>query len=300
MPWQVSPVRYRIKFRPPLLKLANQTLSFDTPMVMGVLNVTPDSFSDGGKYVDRAKALDHALEMIQYGAAIIDVGGESTRPGSVRPSVDEEIDRVAPMIEAIAKRSNVVISVDTSRPAVMNAAVSAGAQIVNDVRGLREPDAIAMCAKLKVAVVIMHMQGEPATMQKNPTYQQVGPEVKAYLLSQTQACLAAGISQESILWDPGFGFGKTFLHNQTLFNYLPTLAQGGYPLLVGVSRKSWVGHLLNEPDPLKRVSGSVALGLLACQKGAVILRVHDVKETCDALSILTQISGINSSNLVKN
>ena len=252
---------------------------------MGVLNVTPDSFSDGGEFVDPDRAVRHALAMVEAGAAIIDVGGESTRPGSLRPSAEEECQRVVPVIEKLKAASNVIISVDTSEPLVMAQAAQAGAEIVNDVRGLCVADAMETCAAHHLAVAIMHMQGEPNTMQHNPHYADVVTEVLYYLKAQTARSVAAGISADSILWDPGFGFGKTFEHNRQLFKHLPRFAQQGVPLLVGVSRKSWVGHLTQQNDPKHRLSGSVALAAVAGLWGAAILRAHDVRETVDALKI---------------
>jgi len=273
-----------------VLKLGERVLSLDTPVIMGVLNVTPDSFSDGGLYTHAEAALKHAQTLVAEGARIIDVGGESTRPGATRPALATELARVVPVIELLAQHLDVIISVDTSRAEVMRAAVQAGACLVNDVRGFREPHTLTTCAALNVGVAIMHMQGEPSNMQINPRYAQVGPEVAAYLAQQTQACLAAGIAPESILWDPGFGFGKTHAHNAELFAYLPTLAQAPYPLLIGVSRKSWVGHLTAETEPQNRVSGSVALALLACQRGARVIRTHDVKATAQALRVYNALA----------
>lgn len=266
-------------------------LQSPAPLVMGILNVTPDSFSDGGMFVGKAAAIKHAQEMLNQGAVIIDVGGESTRPGADAVSVDEELQRTIPVIEALAADTNAIISIDTSKPEVMQAAVAAGASIINDVRALREPGALEMAAKLGVHACLMHMQGQPRTMQHEPTYVNVVNEVKAFLKERIKACRAAGINQEQIIIDPGFGFGKTLEHNLTLFNHLGDFHELDAALLVGVSRKSMIGMLLNRPVE-ERLAASVAMAGLATWLGAKILRVHDVKETVDAVRMIQAIKEV--------
>jgi dihydropteroate synthase len=251
---------------------------------MGVLNVTPDSFSDGGRYVDPAAALAHARRMVEEGAAIVDVGGESTRPGSRAPSVEEELRRVVPVVRAIAADLDVVVSVDTSRPEVIRAAVGAGAGLVNDVRGLRNPAALAAAAEAGAAVCVMHMQGEPATMQDNPQYGDVVAEVRDWLAARVAACRSAGIAGDAIAVDPGFGFGKRLEHNLALLDALESFAALGAPLLVGLSRKSMVGAITGRP-PGERLAGSLALAAIAASRGAAIVRAHDVGPTVDAVKI---------------
>jgi dihydropteroate synthase len=254
---------------------------------MGVLNVTPDSFSDGGAWTEPGSALQYAREMAEAGASIIDVGGESTRPGSKAVSEAEEIRRVIPIIEAI-RGSTPAISVDTSKPAVMAAAVAAGATMINDVMALRAPGALDTAAGLGVRVCLMHMQGDPRTMQTAPRYDDVVAEVEAFLLERAAACLSAGIARESIVLDPGFGFGKTLEHNLTLVRALPRLAGHGYCLLAGLSRKSMLATITGR-DVDERLAGSLALALVAAQGGASILRVHDVGETLDVLRVLETV-----------
>ena len=251
---------------------------------MGVLNVTPDSFSDGGRYASAQAAIEQGLLMIEQGAAIIDVGGESTRPGAAVVSVAEELERVLPVIEGLAGQAS-IISVDTSKPEVMAAAVAAGARIINDVRALREPGALEMAARLPAAVCLMHMQGSPATMQRDPTYSNVVTEVKVFLADRVQACHQAGIVGQRMLLDPGFGFGKTLEHNLALLRKLGDLMDLQLPLLVGLSRKAMVGALTGRPQG-QRDAGSLALALLAARRGAKVLRVHDVAGTVDALKVL--------------
>jgi len=251
---------------------------------MGVLNVTPDSFSDGGRYAAPAEALAAARRMAAEGAALIDVGGESTRPGSLPPPLAEELARVVPVIRAIAAELDVVISVDTSRAEVIEAAVAAGASFVNDVRGLRDPEALAAAADLGVGVCVMHMQGEPATMQAAPLYEDVVGEIRDWLRARIVACRAAGIAAEAIAVDPGFGFGKTAAHNLALLGALETFTTLGAPLLVGLSRKSLAGTLTGRPVT-DRLAGSVALAAIAASRGASIVRAHDVAGTVDAVRI---------------
>lgn len=251
---------------------------------MGVLNVTPDSFSDGGRHLAPADALAAARRMVEAGARLIDVGGESTRPGAEPPPLAEELARVVPVVRAIAATLDVVVSVDTSRAAVIEAAVEAGAHLVNDVRGLRDPAALAAAARLGAAVCVMHMQGEPRTMQNAPTYDDVVGEVRGYLAARVESCRAAGIAADSIVIDPGFGFGKTATHNVALFAALEEFTTLGVPLAVGVSRKSLVGQLTGRPVA-ERLAGSVALAALAAERGARIVRAHDVGATLDAIRI---------------
>lgn len=251
---------------------------------MGVLNVTPDSFSDGGDYLDLAAALSRAELMVEQGAAIIDVGGESTRPGAAPVGAQDEIRRVVPVIAAIAARLPVPVSVDTSKPEVMRAAVAAGAGLINDVRALRRPGALEAAADLGVPVCLMHMQGEPDTMQQGPAYGDLVAEVAAFLSARMAACMAAGIPAGRILLDPGFGFGKTLTHNLTLLARLRDIAALGPPLLVGLSRKSMLGAITGRPVT-ERLAGSLAAALLAVERGAVLVRAHDVAETVDALAV---------------
>lgn len=259
------------------------------PRVMGVLNVTPDSFSDGGQHAQLETALTHARALLAQGADFIDVGGESTRPGAVEVSEQEELDRTIPVIERLAAEIAVPISIDTQKPAVMRAAVAAGASLINDVAALRAEGALAAAADLNVPVCLMHMQGAPRTMQQTPHYVDVVSEVADFLQARAAACVEAGIPHEHILLDPGFGFGKTLDHNVTLMQGLPQLTELGYPLLIGVSRKSMIGMLagsVEEPVAVEqRLAGSVAAALFAVTQGAAILRVHDVAESAQALRV---------------
>ena len=259
---------------------------------MGVLNVTPDSFSDGGKYCELELAVDHALEMVSQGAKIIDVGGESTRPNAAMVSTLQELDRVIPVIEKLSQATDVMISIDTSNPEVMRAAVSNGASLINDVRALQQPYALQTAAELNVPVCLMHMQGTPQTMQNNPQYQDVVSEVKCFLQQRIEACLECGIAKSNILIDPGFGFGKTLEHNLILLNQLQALNNMGYPLLVGLSRKSMIDKVLRLSTD-QRIYGSIALAVLAAYKGASIIRTHDVQATLQALSITQAVLAEN-------
>ena len=263
------------------LLCGNQKLDLSRPVVMGVVNVTPDSFSDGGRFLDRSKAVDHAHQLVAEGAAILDIGGESTRPGAAAVSVDEELRRVVPVIEALAG-VGAVISVDTSKPEVMRAAAAAGAGILNDVCALTAPGAVEAAAESGCAVCLMHMQGDPRTMQQAPTYGDVVTEVKAFLLGRAQSCRAAGIAPDRISLDPGFGFGKNLQHNAALLRGLDAFADTGYPLAVGLSRKSMLQKILGRPVG-ERLYGSLALAVMAAMKGARIVRAHDVAATVDAL-----------------
>ena len=260
-------------------------LDFSKPLVMGILNVTPDSFSDGGQFNQHSTALKHALQMLGDGADIIDIGGESTRPNAVPVAEQEELDRVIPAIEGIRQESDAVISIDTSKAAVMREAVAAGANIINDVWALRAEGALAVAAELDVPVCLMHMQGEPHSMQTAPQYIDVVAEVKAFLQDRIDACVSAGINKDKLWIDPGFGFGKTVTHNLTLLRHLNDFQDLGVPLLVGLSRKSMIAALLNNAPVEERLPASLALAVLAVQSGANIIRVHDVKATMDALAM---------------
>lgn len=252
---------------------------------MGVLNVTPDSFSDGGQFVGHTKALDQAMHLEQEGAAIIDVGGESTRPGAEPVGLEQELERVIPVIEAIRSRTDRAISVDTSKPEVMQEALKAGANLINDVNALRSDGAVAVAAAHRVPVVLMHMQGEPRSMQLTPDYDDVVTEISDFLLERVRRCVAGGIAREHIVLDPGFGFGKTLAHNVALLACLPKLVGLGHPVLAGLSRKSMLGQITGREDPKQRMAASIAAALLAAQAGAAIVRVHDVGETVDAMKV---------------
>lgn len=260
-------------------------LVIDSPLVMGILNVTPDSFSDGGQYSSFELACQHADTMVSQGAQFIDIGGESTRPGADEVSLDAELARVLPLIEYVAAKHDVWISIDTSKPEVMRQAVNAGAHLINDVRALMAPQALEMAAQLQVPVCLMHMQGKPRTMQLAPDYQNVVADVASFLTERIQACIAAGISREQLLIDPGFGFGKTVEHNYELLAKLQHFQQFDLPILIGLSRKSMIGELLGKPIG-ERLAGSLAGAMLAAQNGAQIIRVHDVAETVDVLKVL--------------
>jgi len=272
-----------------VLDCNGRTLALTRSAIMGVLNVTPDSFSDGGRSLNSVDAVPHALEMAEAGADIIDVGGESTRPGAMQVSAQQEIDRVIPVIEALHSELAIPISIDTSKPEVMITAVAAGAGFINDVRALREAGAIEAAAKLAVPVCLMHMLGEPRTMQNAPAYHDVVAEVGVFLEARRTACVEAGIDARHIVLDPGFGFGKTVEHNLQLLRDLSALAPLGTPLLVGLSRKSMLKALLGlEVD--ERLHGSVALALIAVQNGARIVRVHDVAPTCQAIRLWERVA----------
>ena len=266
------------------------TIQTSKPLIMGVLNVTPDSFSDGGQHFDTDKAIESAKLMISQGADIIDVGGESTRPGAQSVSISDEINRVIPVIEALHRSTNVIISIDTSKPEVMKLAVEAGASIVNDVCALSADSALETVARLNVDVCLMHMQGSPRTMQKDPTYNDVVDDIKDFFSQKIEACIEAGIAEDKIILDPGFGFGKTLDHNLEILKRFNEFKSFGLPLLAGLSRKSMIGTLLNDRNVGGRVSGSVTAAIIAVQNGADIVRVHDVLETKDALTILGGVS----------
>lgn len=267
-----------------ILDCAGRPLDLSRPQVMGVLNVTPDSFSDGGAWLAPEQAVDHARRMVGEGAAIIDVGGESTRPGAAPVSPEEELNRVIPVIEALQESITVPVSVDTRKPAVMRAAVAAGAGLINDVSALQAPGAIETVAELGVPVCLMHMQGIPESMQDRPDYRDVVDEVQGFLTGRAHACEAGGIAPERILLDPGFGFGKTVEHNLLLLRHLDKLVQSGYPVLVGLSRKSLIGQVLGLPVD-KRLYPSVALAVLAVWRGAALVRCHDVQATREAIGM---------------
>lgn len=271
------------------LDCGGRILDLARPRVMGILNATPDSFSDGGRFVDPDQAFDRAVEMVVQGADILDVGGESTRPGASPVSEQEEIDRVLPVIERISRDLNVPISVDTSKPAVMRAAVAAGAGMINDVLALRAPGALEAASALAVPVCLMHMLGEPRTMQSDPVYGDVTGEVRAFLAERIDACVSAGLPREGLLIDPGFGFGKTLDHNLQLMRELERFKTLGVPLLVGVSRKSMIGAILGGAPTDARLHGSVAAAVMAVERGASVIRVHDVKPTVDAIKVVEAV-----------
>ena len=259
------------------------------PLVMGILNATPDSFSDGGQFDIAEHAFKHAQKMIAEGVDIIDIGGESTRPGAKPVSFEHELQRVIPVIEVIRSQSDIAISIDTSKVEVMQAAVKAGADMINDVNALRAEGAVDTCAQLDVPVCLMHMQGEPRVMQKEPHYKNVVEDIKQFLQQRVEACVQAGVKKDHIILDPGFGFGKTLNHNLSLLKHLDEFSELDLPLLIGVSRKSMLGTILNaEVDD--RLFGSVAAAVLAHTQGAKIFRVHDVKPTVDALKVCQAVS----------
>lgn len=271
-----------------ILNCAGKTLDLSVPKVMGIVNVTEDSFSDGGTFFDPKRAIAHAWAMVNEGAAIIDIGGESTRPGAQTIGVQEELDRVLPIIETLAAELPVPVSIDTSKPEVMRAAVAAGAGMVNDVYALRQPGALAAAADLGVPVCLMHMQGEPRSMQRNPHYTDVVAEVGQFLAARVQAGMQAGIARDRLLIDPGFGFGKNLQHNLRLLKNLTALHALGLPLLVGLSRKSMLGTILNKPVD-ERLYAGLAAHALALWQGAHVVRVHDVAATVDALKLVQAV-----------
>ncbi|MCV3276222.1 dihydropteroate synthase [Aeromonas hydrophila] len=258
------------------------SLSLERPHVMGILNVTPDSFSDGGHFNQLERAMTHARQMVAEGATLIDIGGESTRPGAPDVGEQEELDRVIPVVERMVAELEVMISLDTSKAAVMREGCAAGAHLINDVRALLEPGALAAAVVANVPVCLMHMQGQPRTMQAEPHYDDLLGEVRAFFDERIAACLAAGIRRELLLLDPGYGFGKTLAHNYQLLAQQDKLLDYQLPLLVGMSRKSMIGNLLGRPVD-ERLAGSLACALIGMQRGARIIRVHDVRATMDAL-----------------
>ncbi|WP_311351158.1 dihydropteroate synthase [Aggregatibacter segnis] len=262
----------------------NKTLDLSTPKIMGILNFTPDSFSDSGKFFQLDKALFQVETMLNQGASIIDIGGESTRPMAEEVTLEEELERVVPLVEAVRKRFDCWISVDSSKAQVMQEAAKVGMDLINDIRALQEPDALQTAVRLVLPVCIMHMQGQPRTMQLNPHYDDVVADVLKFMQQRTEQCLASGIKKENLIWDPGFGFGKSVQHNYCLLQQFSVFCEQGYPVLAGISRKSMIGAVLDKPVE-QRTVGSVAAALIAAMKGASILRVHDVAETADALKI---------------
>jgi dihydropteroate synthase len=273
-----------------MLQLNKHSYDLNRPLVMGILNITPDSFSDGGQYLDFDQALKRGETMIEEGVDIIDIGGESTRPGSDPVSVDEELKRITPIIKALNKNSNIVISVDTYKPRVMEQVIDMGVAMINDVFALQQPGAIDVIKKSNVGVCLMHMQGTPKTMQLNPTYQDVVNEVKLFLEERANILIAEGIQTERIILDPGFGFGKTFEHNMSLLQNLESFQTLKFPLLVGLSRKSFIRKILSG-DHDDHLSGSISAAILSILKGAKIVRVHDVKETQSAIKIMQIAQG---------
>lgn len=270
------------------LPCGSRVLDLSRPHVMGILNVTPDSFSDGGRFVDVDAALRHAEAMLAAGATLVDIGGESTRPGARSIAPVEELERVAPVVEAIARELDVIISVDTSTPSVMREAARLGAGLINDVRSLSRDGALDAASASGLPVCLMHMVGEPGDMQKDPSYENVTREVSNFLRERLEACAAAGIPNDRVLLDPGFGFAKTLAHNLSLFKHMEQLHQLGRPLLIGVSRKSMIGQTLQR-EVAHRLSGSLGLAALAVAKGASIIRVHDVAETVDVVRMIAAV-----------
>ncbi len=265
-------------------------LDLTRPHVMGIVNVTPDSFSDGGHYASSEKAVVHALSLVADGADVLDIGGESTRPGATPVPLDEELKRVVPVIEQLAKLTKVPLSIDTYKPEVMRAAIAAGADIVNDVRALQEDGAIEVVANSNAGVCLMHMQGTPQTMQQNPSYVDVVAEVIDFLHARQLIANQAGITNDRILLDPGFGFGKRTVHNIALIQQLEKIGQLGLPLLVGLSRKSVLGQIIGADDVNVRLHASLAASVIAAMKGAKIIRVHDVKATAEALKVVAAVT----------
>lgn len=266
------------------LTAKTKTLDLSSPQIMGILNFTPDSFSDSGQFFQLDKALVQVETMLQQGASIIDIGGESTRSMAEEVTLEQELERVIPLVEAVRQRFDCWISVDTSKARVMQEAANAGMDLINDIRALREPNALQTAVQLGLPVCIMHMQGQPRTMQLNPHYDDVVADVLKFMQQRTEQCLTSGIKKENLLWDPGFGFGKSVQHNYRLLQQLSVFCEQGYPVLAGISRKSMIGAVLDKTVE-QRMVGSVSAALIAAMKGACILRVHDVGETADALKI---------------
>lgn len=276
----------------PQLDCAGRVLVLNRPRVMGIVNVTPDSFSDGGLHAEVDAAVAHALRLAEEGADVLDIGGESTRPGAKDVSVDEELARVIPVIERLARETALPISIDTSKPEVMRAAVAAGAGMINDVYALRREGALDAAAALGVPVVLMHMQGEPRSMQDAPDYEDVVADVHRFLAERIFSAEMAGIAKKKIVVDPGFGFGKTTAHNLALLARFERFVDLGVPTLAGLSRKRTIGEVTGRDDPHDRVFGSVAAHLIAAQRGARILRVHDVAATVDALKVWNAVAAV--------
>ncbi len=278
-----------------ILTGCGRELDLSQPRIMGILNITPDSFSDGSRFNQLDRALFHAEKMMEEGAEIIDVGGESTRPGAIYVSEQEEMDRVVPVIEQLAEKLDVMISIDTYKSAVMAAACQAGAHFINDIKALQEPGALKIAAESQALICLMHMQGEPQSMQDHPAYKNVVDEVSHFLNNRVASCLAAGISPEKLILDPGFGFGKTLEQNFELLGRLNEM-QSTYPLLIGVSRKSMIGNLLNRSVD-ERLAGSIAAALYALAQGARIIRVHDVQATSDAVKVFWRAQQYQTSHI---
>jgi dihydropteroate synthase len=274
----------------PQLDCAGRILRLDRPRVLGIVNVTPDSFSDGGEHATLEAAVAHGLQLAEEGADALDIGGESTRPGAADIPAEEELRRVIPVIERLAQQTALPISVDTSKPEVMRAAVAAGAGMINDVYGLRRDGALDTAATLGVPVVLMHMLGEPRSMQDTPQYEDVVAEVHRFLAERIFAAEMAGIARKNIVVDPGFGFGKTAAHNLLLLAQLERFSELGVPVLAGLSRKKTIGDLTGRDEPHARIHGSVAAALIAAQRGALLLRVHDVAATVDALKVWNAVA----------
>lgn len=283
----------------PQLRCGSRLLDLSEPKVMAIINVTPDSFSDGGVFHAGSVLLEKVLrrvdEVCQQGAALVDIGGESTRPGSMAITAEEECDRVLAVVEAITQRFDTIVSVDTSTPQVIRGAAQLGANLINDVRALSRFGAIDAAVESGLPVCLMHMQGDPGSMQRSPTYQNIFDEVAAFLQERVAVCVAAGVAREQILLDPGFGFGKTVEHNLELFRRLPSFVELGFPVLVGVSRKSMLGALTGRAVE-ERLAGSVAMAAMAVERGAHIIRAHDVKETVDAVKLATAVKFEKSNN----
>lgn len=276
----------------PQLDCAGRLLKLDRPQVMGIVNVTPDSFSDGGAHDSPEAAVAHGLKLAEEGADLLDIGGESTRPGAQEVPLEEELHRVLPVIEQLVRRTALPISIDTSKPEVMRAAVAAGAGMINDVYALRREGALQAAAELGVPVVLMHMQGEPRSMQQAPDYDDVVGEVHRFLAERLFAAEMAGIAKRNLLVDPGFGFGKNTAHNLTLLAQLQRFTELGVPVLAGLSRKRSIGELTGRESPAERAAGSVAAHLIAAQRGAGFLRVHDVAATVDALKVWNAVAAV--------
>jgi dihydropteroate synthase len=277
------------------LQCGRHALDLNAPVVMGVVNVTPDSFTDGGRYLEPAAAVAHAERLVAEGAAIIDVGGESTRPGAMPVALESELRRVIPVVERMAAAVEVPISVDTRKPAVMRRAIAAGASMINDVSALTAPGAREAVAGSGVAVCLMHMQGDPRTMQNEPRYADVLTEVREFLRGRVAACLEAGIARSRLVVDPGFGFGKTLAHNLELLRGLPAIAGDGVPVMAGLSRKRMIGALTGRGEG-ERLAGSLALAVIAVMRGARIVRAHDVRETVDALKIAAAVGAAGTGS----
>lgn len=276
----------------PQLDCGGRVLRLDRPRVMGIVNVTPDSFSDGGAHDSTEAAVAHGLQLVAEGADLLDIGGESTRPGAAPVALDEELRRVVPVIEQLVRQTQVPISIDTFKPAVMRAAVAAGAGMINDIHALRQDGALAAAAELGVPVVLMHMQGEPGSMQDTPHYDDVVAEVHRFLVGRMFSAEMAGISKKNLVIDLGFGFGKTTEHNMILLARSARFLELGVPMLAGLSRKRSIGDLTGREAPRDRVAGSVAAHLVAAQRGATILRVHDVAATVDALKVWAAVDAV--------